>query len=356
MRVVIVGDLHMSSGDRRECFRADDAFAHFLEHVREADGLVILGDLIDFLNVGRADTSAASALAKLERVAAAHATTFRALASLPCPISIVLGNHDVELAHPAVRERFRELASEARIDFHPWIYYVPGLLYAEHGSQYHDLNAFPAVVAPVARDSIELPLGSHQARYLLDRAESRLLVARARFLRALVAHAARAWRPRRRAAYREQILRPYADEAGLSFETLAAIDELAALSPLAFERRALRTLATRAFPHGRPPRGAPAELRRAASAIHALLEAEGASVPVYAFGHTHAAEQLTLTDDERHYYVNCGTWSSLLPRHFEPLGDAARFTFVEVTAEATPRLLRWNDAQRRAEPYRDISA
>ncbi|HEV8686283.1 MAG TPA: metallophosphoesterase [Gaiellaceae bacterium] len=405
--VVIIGDLHMSSGDRYECFREDDALARFLEHVgtraaAEGQHLLILGDLIDFLNVRSAegqrrdaDTSAASAVAKLERVAAEHATAFRALgvlATAGCPISIVLGNHDIELAHEAAQQRFVELVVRAsgrreaseRISFQPWIFHLPGVLYAEHGSQYHDLNAFPAIAAPHAasRGSIELPLGSHVTRFLIDLAESidpggtmrpdvrallaacrarpalvaRTLGAHARFSRALVAHSVRSWQPRRRAArtaYREHVLRSYADAAGLAFETLVALDELAALSPLAVERRALRALASR------PAAGAPAELRRAAHAVHALLEAQGTSVPVCAFGHTHRAEQLQL--DEGHQYVNCGTWSSLLPRALEPLGDAARFTFIDVTADdgsgrATARLLRWNDAEERAEPYVPLAA
>jgi UDP-2,3-diacylglucosamine pyrophosphatase LpxH len=381
----------MSAGDRHECFREDEALARFLEHVgMRSRRLLILGDLIDFLNVRGdehdTDTSPPSAIAKLERVAAAHPTAFRALgvlAAAGCPISIVLGNHDIELAHEAAQERFVELVVRAsgrreaveRIRFHPWLYYLPGVLYAEHGSQYHDLNAFPAIAAPYAGtpESLELPLGSHLTRYLIDLAESidaggtmrpdarallaackarpavvaRTLGAHARFARALVAHSVRSWRPRRRAArtaYRDRVLHSYADEAGLAFETLAALDELAALSPLAIQRRTLRALASR------PAAGAPAQLRRAASAVHALLDTEGSSVPVYAFGHTHRAELFQL--DDGHQYVNCGTWSSLLPRSLEPLGAAARFTFIDVTAgDATVHLLRWNAAEQRAEPY-----
>jgi hypothetical protein len=52
---------------------------------------------------------------------------------------------------------------------YPWLYYVPGLLYAEHGHQYHDLNSFPALV----RDDTALsdrpapPLGAAIDRLVL---------------------------------------------------------------------------------------------------------------------------------------------------------------------------------------------
>jgi hypothetical protein len=125
-------------------------------------------------------------LAKLERRAAGHPAVFSALGAFAASalrISIIVGNHDIELIRASTRDRFLELVSRlsgnphvaGRITFHPWIYYVPGLLYAEHGSQYHDLNSFRTLLSPYRRgddNEIDLPLGSRLSLYLIDLIES----------------------------------------------------------------------------------------------------------------------------------------------------------------------------------------
>src|SRR5437660_10473631 len=48
--------------------------------------------------------------------------------------------------------------------FYPWICYVPGVLYAEHGHQYHDINWFATLLQPYRPQDpaqIELPPASY---------------------------------------------------------------------------------------------------------------------------------------------------------------------------------------------------
>jgi len=102
--------------------------------------------------LARRDTSEAATLAKLDRIATGHRRVFASLgefAASDSRVVVVPGNHDLELIRPSTQARFCELVDEAcgqpgaatRIEFQPWIYYVPGVLYAEHGSQYHDAGA-----------------------------------------------------------------------------------------------------------------------------------------------------------------------------------------------------------------------
>lgn len=93
------------------------------------------------------------------------------------PIDVVSGNHDVDLVRPAVRTRLRELLGTGGgegdgggVRFHPWIYYVPGVLYAEHGHQHAALSAFTRVVAPYLPgdpETIETTVGAFLVQYLL---------------------------------------------------------------------------------------------------------------------------------------------------------------------------------------------
>ena len=68
---------------------------------------------------------------------------------------MVAGNHDLDLVRPAVGQRLRwhlgVAASDDRVRIWPWLYVVPGVLYAEHGNQHHDLNRFPRILDPYSR-------------------------------------------------------------------------------------------------------------------------------------------------------------------------------------------------------------
>ncbi len=435
--IVVVGDLHLAGGRdpntgamaTHELFFHDDAFARFLDDVRiraseqgRRSRLLILGDLFDFLRVdgkhaavtgGRPDTSERATLAKMERVAAGHPAVFAALArfvSAGHALDIVPGNHDIELARASAQEQFKTLLircgcapqSTAQIGFHPWIYFVPGVLYAEHGHQYHDINAFLTLMEPTRHrhpDEIDLPLGSSLDVYLLGlratthrvggashsspptllgafRAHPSLLVRtlpqHASFvlsvLRALAAIVGRG-QAQRRAAYRDTVLRSHAARIGLSHDALVAIDELSARSTAAMRSRllrrsvlALRTSLARRLWVGSPRSHPPVEnyLQRPAVAIHGILDAADQGVPFYAFGHTHRAEQRPLVARHPPSYLNGGSWIVKEPAAPDATEQRPPFTFVVIerppgTRAPVARVMRWDDAAGQATPLPDTA-
>jgi len=436
-QIIVVSDFHMSAGvdpasgtpDPHEYFRDDEAFVHFLEHLAQRGRheartwrLVILGDFLDFLHVppptgrgllARRDTSEAAMLAKLDRIATGHRRVFASLGEFAASgsrVVVVPGNHDLELIRSSTQARFCELVDEAcgqpgaatRIEFQPWIYYVPGVLYAEHGSQYHDINSVEQLLRrrDGAENGADALLGSLLTLYLLELDDvvgvgQDLGPPGRRALRALRSRPGLALRtlgiqgaflgaagrllldlldprrPRGRVSYWPE-LDAYARALGIDAQAVRAIDRLAYVPALGVEKRALHTLAhvllrraeralaagTRRTGQPLPAHEASDSLTEAAGAIHRLLAAAGQSVPYYVLGHTHRARVAGLVAAaSRPQYANCGTWSLLVPRGADP--STSRFTFVEITrartnADPVLRLVRWNDADRREESATEV--
>lgn len=311
--VIVISDLHLSAGadpatgiyDVHEDFFAGEALCRFLDHLRargRREGrrwrLVILGDFVDFLQVtvdpgaerGPGITSEAASVARLEIVGRGHAAAFAAVASFLADdaghrLDIVLGNHDVEFIWPAVQTCLRRLIGaeddperRQRVDFHPWILFLPGRLYAEHGHQYDDINSFLTPLAPFDPEQprlIALPLGSYFVRYLFNAIErvdpfadnvkpmTRYLTWALRahpiltlttlpshlrlFLRALRSTTPMP-PPRRHAVrdrYRRRVLWPAAQRIGLPAETLTEIDAMAAVPTMTSPWEQFKALALR---------------------------------------------------------------------------------------------------------------
>ncbi|HVE45413.1 MAG TPA: hypothetical protein VNA57_01515 [Acidimicrobiales bacterium] len=288
--IVLVSDLHLGPGALHcvETFFHDSELCRFLDTLvqrAEPEGrswrLVILGDFLDFLRcelVTNEEGGAPSeqvAMATLERVVDNHPEVFRGLARFLAagfPIDIVVGNHDAELMRPALQERLCSILADAGsgagvVRFFPWIYHLPGVLYAEHGSQHDGFNCFSTVLDPYSDappGPLERPIGTflfEAVERLLydidpcpDHASSPLryyaLAARRQRGPALEAlrrqvgifgdlarHARSisgpAWAARRE-AYRSNLLEPYAKEVDLSHETVLAIDEMSSASESPF--------------------------------------------------------------------------------------------------------------------------
>src|SRR5512133_830266 len=182
-RLVLVSDLHLGAGTVPASwgagfideFDGDEAFPAFLTWLRfegpRPSRLVLLGDTLDFLRVpvpgalyARND---AEAVRQLDLIAAAHPRVFEALSAMVndgIAIDVVVGNHDVELARPAVQGCLRTLlrapsdtGDQGAVNFHLWGYYAPGLLYAEHGNHYHDINCFQRPLVPFRNGRTERP-------------------------------------------------------------------------------------------------------------------------------------------------------------------------------------------------------
>jgi UDP-2,3-diacylglucosamine pyrophosphatase LpxH len=220
-RFLVVSDLHMTSGrDPRsgvfaptEDFFWDEAFRDFLVHYSKGaqTTLIINGDLFDFLKVlvfptksemasygiPEADVNRAYGLRcsepagvfQIDKIVDGHPIFFAALVNflLAGNRAIILkGNHDVQLFWGAVRDRvyhrMEEIAPPGerrairqRLEFLPWCYLVPGLLYVEHGNQYEYTTSFRNFLNPElpinypgTSKQIELDLSGFLVRYVLN--------------------------------------------------------------------------------------------------------------------------------------------------------------------------------------------
>ena len=326
--VVIVSDLHLSAGydprtgtfDRNEDFFYDGAFARFLTHLRERAErehrhwrLVILGDLFDFLQVelpgqrDALDSGESITLAKLRRVARGHPRFFAALGEWVAAgfdLDVMPGNHDIEMIRPSCQQQLVQLVADAgggagaaeRIRFHAWIYYLPGLLYAEHGHQYDDVNSFRTQLWPFvdeASEQIDAPLGSYFVAYLFNRIESidpfadNVKPATAYLTWALQQHPVRAIATlgyhltlllrvlrashaqgrgsveRERRAYRERFFPACAAQVGLPADLLAQIDRGASIPAMTNRRRQLSAMLLRPLIRVLPVLGALVALQQA---------------------------------------------------------------------------------------------
>jgi UDP-2,3-diacylglucosamine pyrophosphatase LpxH len=365
-RLVLVSDIHLGLGAAGaqygprfvDEFDSDEALPAFLNWLRSDDRrpshLVLLGDTLDFLRVpvprGLYARNDAEAVQQLEQIAAAHPKVFEALSAIMndgTVIDFVVGNHDVELARPAVQRRLRTLLAApgnavpdaAAIRFHLWGYYVPGLLYAEHGNHYHDVNSFRRPLTPFHAKRTERPLATRihsvlgQVRRKQSGGPPLYQVLADLFPVDRVPKAAME-------DYYARVLPQYAAEIGLPALTVRQLHQLGRTSTLA---TALRIAEVRL--------GQDLSFREAApgiaTSVHRVLAAARCAVPFCVFGHSHAACHLRLSDGVGEY-LNTGTWSSDYRsatgavRH---VPDSQRRTWIELTRGGSDNpqatLLHW---------------
>jgi len=200
--LLVLSDVHLGSdlntqalttGFGRRSKKVDHDLVKLLEHYRavrpagERWRVVIAGDFIDFIGMaippGEIELETAlneeerehgignsedHARLKLRLVIERHGDVFRALAGFIADghaITIVHGNHDVELYWDSVRKALRETlianaqdfgsaasATEldARIEFCPWFFYQQGVAYIEHGHMYDPLCATDSIMEPLS--------------------------------------------------------------------------------------------------------------------------------------------------------------------------------------------------------------
>ena len=197
---IIVSDLHVGAGfapdNPLEDFNTDDGFADFLGSVvTESDAqamdveLIVNGDMVEFLQVPATDTfdpgtaypleayrptSEEASADKMALVIAGHPTFFSALHDFINPghprrnITIVKGNHDVNLYWGAVQDLIRQ-AVEATGNRRDLLTFEERQvsregIYVEHGNQYAETaNRFDNFEEPLDPDrpgELETPLGS----------------------------------------------------------------------------------------------------------------------------------------------------------------------------------------------------
>ena len=200
--LIILSDVHLGNdindlspdGARRSAL-VDADLIQLLAHYRQAPckgrrwHLIIAGDFIDFIGVAilpRGGDVASSATdeerqhglgntaeharLKLRAIVTRHEAVFAALAAFVAAghaVTIVHGNHDVELHWDAVKAELRALLAslapqtgesggpaapnwDERVEFEPWFYYVGGVAYVEHGHQYDTLCSTAHVMVPLS--------------------------------------------------------------------------------------------------------------------------------------------------------------------------------------------------------------
>ncbi|MFO0614977.1 MAG: hypothetical protein U0414_20475 [Polyangiaceae bacterium] len=143
-RLVVDGDLFDFLRARVHGRPGDDAFGTPLTEEERAHGL---------------GGAAPHAVAKLDALVDRHPAVFSALRRFldaGHAVTIIRGNHDVDLHWQAVQDRARERISGgdptlgARVAFSPWFVYAEGLAFIEHGQQYDDLCAANNLLAPLS--------------------------------------------------------------------------------------------------------------------------------------------------------------------------------------------------------------
>lgn len=402
--LIILSDLHLSavqdikSGHcvAREGFHYDVAFNHFLDHLlarvksesAECE-ILLLGDFLDFLHTkvpltesNLLTTTEASSLQKLKAIINAHPLVFEALkrfAATGFRLSVMPGNHDIDLMRPAVQRVLKESIktdSGTNIHFHSWIYHVPGVIYAEHGHQYHDINAYTTLLAPArsgTENELELPVGAYFDLYLFHLIErvkppTENLNAPLRYLfnsylkqplklittfpdlckffyavlRQFAYRSSRQFRIRRQ-RYQERVLSSYAVSTGLSYSTCVALDQLAEVNNSKMVKRLLGNALSKSdsIKTG--------YLYPKALLISRILRSENKEVPFYLFGHSHRQANVSLEDQFDAFYLNGGTWSS--PKYPGSAGDRSLFPFVEIEWENNQHpkasLMQWDEIKQK---------
>ena len=230
MELIVISDLHLSTGynedtgrfSRNEDFFFDEEFRRFLRYLQKENPsnnhLIIDGDMFDFLQVAAGGqelknylkktglpfepaakelkygfgTEKDKTIWKLDVIAGGHEVFFRALAAFLSEgnrLSIISGNHDIELYWTEVQNKLKEHIDKYKdisktggkriddlIDFYPWFYYDKELqTYIEHGNQYDRLNSFHYLLCPLLKKGsniLWLPFGSFFVRYFFNRLET----------------------------------------------------------------------------------------------------------------------------------------------------------------------------------------
>jgi UDP-2,3-diacylglucosamine pyrophosphatase LpxH len=155
IRLIVISDLHLG-GTHSRMMSNPDSLAKFLRNLPELDAdevleLVIAGDIVDFLAIPPASawTDPIDACRKLQttmRPPSPFVPIFEALAEVVEAghrLTLMIGNHDVELALPPVQQVFlqniRAFPQNVQFVDSGRAYRVGGAL-IEHGNRYDDAN------------------------------------------------------------------------------------------------------------------------------------------------------------------------------------------------------------------------
>ena len=146
--IFVIGDVELGAGNKTDDFIADKVLSRLISSwsVHKNADLVLNGDTFDFLKCPYTlpaqytrHVTAEIAVKKLHLVIKAHPLVFRALKKFAKNnmIYFIRGNHDLELAFPAVQQELRLYLKNV---WFPGLQYVFQDVYVEHGQQYDPAN------------------------------------------------------------------------------------------------------------------------------------------------------------------------------------------------------------------------
>lgn len=362
----MISDLHLGTSPEGEA-RAH-AFAALVDDAARAPdpgGLLLLGDIFDLPLFVRGAASRRAAVDRwvsqgregLLRIHDRHpgpAEALRRFGSAGGRLTLVAGNHDLALVQPRVRETLGALVGP--VEVRPWIAYVPGVLYAEHGQQY-DINAIRTLLDPdprlaAAGAPLAWAIGAVTGESDLPNRVAALVELVVGPIRTRLAARALA---DAREEYRREGLDDAVSEIGLPIEVLRQIDRLSAPS---LRRTVARVVARIVAATGRRlPAREPftSELPAIARAIDALLADQALEVPLYVFGHTHRPAIGRLDPGGHSLYANAGAWTRFRSMTAGNAVGPGRYPVLRIdepTASGpSAALVVWNAAEAREEPY-----
>ena len=155
-RVFVISDLHLG-GSAPQMMSRPDTLAEFITQLssisssHESIELVMAGDIIDFLAIEPSTSFTANAKEAREKLLRTMLEppfdvvflALRALLSAGHELTLLIGNHDIELAHPLVQEALlNHIASNHRLVkfIDNGQAYKIGRALIEHGNRYDDAN------------------------------------------------------------------------------------------------------------------------------------------------------------------------------------------------------------------------
>ena len=413
LNIAVVSDLHLSEGrnpytrrfNLNEDFFFDGQFDRFLSHL-EAESkhrrrkwhLIIAGDMADFLQVTRLPeepgfslsrrekeyglgTSLEKSIWKMKVMMDGHWMFFRALGRFlrnKNRCTIITGNHDIEWTVPGQQKAFKEEMKKYlpekdsegdeivfdSIDFCPWFYYEPDLIWVEHGHQYDGMNSFDFPMAPYLPDSKELmlPGGSFFVRYLFNKIEQKdpfadnvkplskyirkyglkllcspKIMNHARYFLEILSKI-RKFEPEQLEELRkinEEGIRAEAERFEIELKKLNAIRKFW-IPCFVYNKSKLENI--RLFLTYR----AGNKYRNIASVIQKQL-----GVRYVVLGHTHDADLFLFASDGNAEYANSGTWTKVFSRNpTERLfRDEQEFVFIRILRDEENKfeLMKWRD-------------
>ncbi|MGB9753465.1 metallophosphoesterase [Roseiflexus castenholzii] len=401
IRRLVLSDLHMGAGDRRDDFSADAELAALLRYYAAEPTpteLILAGDTFEFLQVCLPDVpdlewSPRAAARRLEAILNAHAEPVAALRAFLSrrdnQVTVIIGNHDFELHYASAKQTLRRALGLApddpRLRF--GVSYEGDGIFLVHGNQFDRWNRF--IHFNGICEPFEVVFGTRLIREAINVLEDEpvdiaTLIDNIKPLSAIFWYALSLPTLRNRSTRRLVVRGLVLLVNVLLRNTVYVLDDdpwqrttRSLWKPMYRQVALAATLLGRAagvrqrsggFPEAVFQRAAEHQLRRSirafgSTSVHSMAriarDPQQWSTHLFICGHTHLAQVVAL--NERQTYVNTGAWTDVIIDVATSQRQQQRFPYLEVTypAQGSPphwRLLVWREASASPSPWRDERA